>query len=125
MTDPASEAPEPPDPPSLPVPLVLEWDEARAAVNLAKHGVPLALGGTVLLLPGCRVVADVAHSGGEARWRASNRADLGAGPRLLVVVFTLRGDDAGAGRAVRVVGVRKGNAREVDADAQERRRAGG
>jgi uncharacterized protein len=108
-----------PDPPRLPEPLVLEWDPAKAEANLAERGLSFESARTVLASPGARIVPDPAHSVEGERWRCYGRVDLGQGPRLLVVVFTVRG-----GR-VRIISLRKCNPREVAADAQERRRLAG
>jgi uncharacterized DUF497 family protein len=102
-------------PPELPQPLVLEWDEAKAVANLAKHGLSFDLARPVLTTPGARLVPDEVHSVGEARWRCYGHVDLVRGPRLLVVVFTVRWP------RVRIISLRKCNPREVSADAQERR----
>jgi uncharacterized protein len=108
-----------PDPPRLLEPLELEWDPAKAEANLAERGLSFELARPVLASPRARTVPDAAHSLEEERWRCYGRVDLGQGPRLLVVVFTVR-----SGR-LRIISLRKCNPREVAADAQERRRIGG
>ncbi len=82
-------------------PLKYQWDDAKAATNLAKHGVPFDIitgfdWQTALIDPDQRRVY------GELRWQA-----LGIiGARLYAFVFTVRGD------TIRVISLRKANARE-------------
>jgi uncharacterized DUF497 family protein len=69
--------------------LAFEWDEKKAKQNLKKHGVSFEEAGTVFGDPLARTIHDPAHSEEEDRF-----VTLGAshGQRLLVVVFTERGD---------------------------------
>jgi uncharacterized DUF497 family protein len=64
-----------------------EWDEAKAAVNLRKHGVDFAEAVTALEDPFCMTMIDP-DSNGELRFVSIGRDVLG---RLLVTVFTHRG----------------------------------
>ncbi len=66
----------------------LEWDERKAAVNLRKHGVGFADAALVLEDEMALTVRD-SDSEGEERW-----ITMGRDPeqRLLVVVYTWRGD---------------------------------
>ncbi len=77
-----------------------DWDDAKAAANLAKHGV--AFESVVdLEWPTALIVADERHE--EPRYYA-----LGLiGTRLHTLVFTWRGG------WVRVISLRKSNAREI------------
>ena len=79
----------------------LEWDERKRAANRAKHGVDFADAEHVLTDARALTIPD--DRKGEAR-----SVTLGMGPlgRLLVVVHTRRAD------AVRVISIRKANARE-------------
>ena len=88
-----------------------EWDEAKRAANLAKHGVdfPAAVAVLEARPP---VFADERRDYGEPRYVALGGLD----GRLLVVVFTLRG------QAVRIISARKANAREVQLHARYQER---
>ena len=82
--------------------LDFEWDEAKAAANLAKHGIGFS---TAELIFRTRLFIefDVTRAGdGEGRFK---RIGL-VGTRLLTVVFTLRG-----GR-IRLISLRPANAGE-------------
>ena len=82
--------------------LDFEWDEAKAAANLAKHGIGFATAELVFRTESY-VEFDVTRAGeGEARLK---RVGL-VGTRLLTVVFTLRG-----GR-IRLISLRPANAGE-------------
>jgi len=48
--------------------LEFEWDPAKAAANVAKHGVTFEQSATVLLDPLALTVLDAEHSAGEERW---------------------------------------------------------
>jgi len=65
-----------------------EWDEAKAAVNLRKHGVDFAEAVTALEDPFCMTMTDP-DSNGELRFVSIGKDVLG---RLLVTVFTHRGN---------------------------------
>jgi uncharacterized DUF497 family protein len=45
-----------------------EWDEAKAAANLRKHGVAFELARTVFGDPRILTIADLEHSESEERW---------------------------------------------------------
>ena len=79
----------------------LEWDDDKRAANLAKHGVDFADAArfdwdTALELE------DARYDYGERRWRALGLID----GRLHALVYARRGD------AIRVISLRKANARE-------------
>jgi uncharacterized DUF497 family protein len=78
-----------------------EWDEAKRAGNLAKHGVDFA-GMDEFDWSGAIVIPDTLHAYGETRFRAAGLI----GQRLHMVVFTPRN-----GR-LRIVSLRKANRRE-------------
>ena len=82
----------------------IEFDPAKDAANIRKHGVSLAEGDGVLLDPLALTVED-AMSEGEQRWQTVGMSSLG---ELMVVVWAYRGDD------VRLISVR-------EAEPQERR----
>jgi uncharacterized protein len=80
-----------------------EWDEAKAARNLEKHGVAFE---SVLVFDwsGAIVRLDVRWNYGEPRWRALHIDSAGT---PYVVVFTER-----RGR-YRIISLRRAHAREV------------
>lgn len=80
----------------------IEWDEAKRAANLAKHGVDFPAAARVLE-GGPLVLADERRDYGEPRYVALGALD----GRLLVVVFTPRQS------ALRIISARKANSREV------------
>ncbi len=82
-----------------------EWDDAKAALNLRKHGVAFEDAAHVFLDPGRVVVVDDRIDYGEDRWLTIGWA----GAALLVVVHTLRGTDE---EVVRIISARKANAGE-------------
>lgn len=79
-----------------------EWDEAKRAANIAKHGVDFPLAQD-FAWESALIVQDTRHDYGEPRFIAIGLI----GERLHVLVFTPRGD------AVRIIGLRKANDREV------------
>jgi len=62
-----------------------EWDPAKAASNLRKHGVSFEIDATVFRDSASRSVRDDIHSDYEERWITVGRARNG---RLLVVSHT-------------------------------------
>ncbi len=69
--------------------LRFEWHEAKAAANRRKHRVTFEEAKTVFGDPRLLVVPDVVHSAEEDRWV---RIGISARGRLLVVVYTERGE---------------------------------
>jgi uncharacterized DUF497 family protein len=69
--------------------LRFEWDEAKAASNLEKHGVGFEEAQTVLNDPHAITIFDHLHSGDEDRF-----VDIGLSMhgRVVVVVYTERGE---------------------------------
>lgn len=69
--------------------LRFEWDEAKAAVNLGKHGVDFGEAISIFGDPRSLTILDDTHSDMEDRF-----IDIGlsAYGRLLVVVYTERGE---------------------------------
>ena len=55
-----------------------EWDEAKAASNLRKHGVAFDLASTVFKDPRLLTIADLEHSEVEERWFSVGRASNGS-----------------------------------------------
>lgn len=82
-----------------------DWDDTKAASNLAKHGVSFEEARTAFDDPWSMVRFDHAHSTEEERWRVLGRSGA---QRLLVVIFTIR---AGT---IRVISSRRATPRERD-----------
>ena len=78
--------------------LQFEWDEAKAAANVHKHGVSLEEAITIFSDPNTITIFDVEHSDTEDRF-----IDIGlsASGRVLVVVHTERGP------RIRIISCRK------------------
>ncbi len=69
--------------------LVVEWDDAKARLNLKKHAVTFEEAATVFGDPLSLTIADSQHSSEEDRFIIIGRSHQG---RTLVVVHTERGD---------------------------------
>ena len=54
-----------------------EWDEAKAAANLRKHGVSFELASSVFGDPRILTLADATHSESEERWFSIGLANNG------------------------------------------------
>jgi len=81
----------------------LEWDAAKAALNLQKHGVALEDAARVFLDLGRIETHDDRENYGEDRW-----ATIGmVWPAVLYVVYTVRHEET-----IRLVSARKANASE-------------
>ena len=78
--------------------LQFEWDEAKAAANVHKHGVSFEEAITIFSDPNSITIFDVEHSDAEGRF-----IDIGlsANGRVLVVVYTERGP------RIRIISCRK------------------
>ncbi len=83
--------------------LAFEWDESKAKVNTRKHGVNGEEASTVFADPLSVTIYDPVHSEDEDRYIALGESQR---RRLLVVVFTDRGD------RIRIIGVRVATRRE-------------
>ena len=83
--------------------LAFEWDDNKAKQNLKKHGVSFEEASTVSGDPLARTIPDPLHSEEEDRF-----VNLGESQsrRLLVVVFTERGDK------IRIISARVATRRE-------------
>ncbi len=82
-----------------------EWDPAKAAANLRKHGVPFEDAAEVFLDPNRVESYDGREAYGEDRWKTIGVV----APNLLCVVYTLRqsGDEL-----VRLISARKAASHE-------------
>ena len=84
-----------------------EWDPAKAATNLRKHGVSFEDAATVLADDLLLSRSDDEHGGFEQRWMSLGRSSSG---QLVVVVHTtVERDDA---TAVRIISARPATPRE-------------
>lgn len=81
-----------------------EWDDTKAASNLAKHGLSFEEAITVFDDPRALLAADGKHSGGEDRYLAIGETAYSR--TLAVVVFTFRG------ARVRVISARRASRKE-------------
>lgn len=82
----------------------IEFDPAKDAANIAKHGVSLALA-VEMDFDTAVVVADDRKNYGEDRFRAFGI--IGGRAYTFCLVFTLRGE------VVRVISLRRANRREI------------
>ena len=84
-----------------------EWDPAKAATNLRKHGVSFEDAATVLADDLLLSMPDDEHGGSEQRWRSLGQSSSG---QLMVVVHTtVEQHDA---TVVRIISARPATPRE-------------
>lgn len=81
----------------------IQWNRRKAEENINKHGVSFHEASTVFGDPLAEIQPDVAHSIGEERFLAFGTSEQG---RMLVVVFTERGD------TIRIISAREMTSRE-------------
>ena len=84
-----------------------EWDPAKAASNVRKHGVSFVDAVTVFADKLLLSMPDDEHGGGEERWISQGRSRDG---KLLVVVHALRELDDHT--LVRIISARRATPRE-------------
>ena len=82
----------------------IEGDADKAASNLRKHGVSFEEAATALLDPMALAQED-SSAEGESRWVLLG---MSAQPRLLTVVYTLRGQDR-----IRLISARRATRKEA------------
>lgn len=92
-----------------------EWDDAKAASNLAKHGVDFHETMSVFLDPLMMTRYDEEHSDDEERWVSLGRAQNG---KLLVVVHTFSATGPSTA-LVRVISARPPTKREREQYEQQ------
>ncbi|MEP7365322.1 MAG: BrnT family toxin [Acidobacteriota bacterium] len=86
-----------------------EWDEAKAAVNLRKHGIPFELASSIFGDPRILTLADTTHSESEGRWFSIGLASNGV-PMSIVYLWT----DTGAGLTkIRLITARRATSTEI------------
>jgi uncharacterized DUF497 family protein len=93
---------------------IVEWDEHKAAGNLAKHHVSFELAATAFDDPFAMIFTDSEHSDDEHREKLLGLSDKG----VLVVVFVSRFRRERIVR--RIISARKANRREQVLYAQNR-----
>jgi uncharacterized DUF497 family protein len=86
--------------------LHFEWDEAKAKVNIAKHGVSFDEAKTVFYDDRARLIADPDHSEGEERFILLG---CSSGLRLLIVCHCYRTKDG----VIRLISARRATKREA------------
>ena len=84
------------------IPRVFDWDDAKAASNLAKHGVPFEYAARVFLDEAVVDFDASREADGEARRKAVGQIE----GRIFTVVYAQRGD------AIRIISTRRANAME-------------
>jgi uncharacterized protein len=84
------------------IPRVFDWDDAKAASNLAKHGVPFEYAARVFLDEAVVDFDASREADGEARRKAVGQIE----GRIFTVVYAQRGD------AIRIISARRANAME-------------
>ncbi len=90
------------------IPRAFEWDDAKAASNLAKHGVPFDYAARVFLDEAVVDFDASRETDGEARRKAVGQIE----GRVFTVVYARRGD------AIRIISARRANAMERKAYGQ-------
>jgi uncharacterized protein len=81
----------------------IEWNPAKAASNLKKHGISFEEAATALLDPNALAQPDISSS--EERWLLIG---MSSQARLLTLVYTLRGEDR-----IRLISARKATRKEA------------
>ena len=82
--------------------MLFEWDDGKAAQNIAKHGVPFEYAARVFLDPHRLDSEDTRRDYGEERWLTLGKIEA----RLFAVAYTPRG------KVMRLISARKANERE-------------
>jgi len=82
--------------------VLFEWDDGKAAQNIAKHGVPFEYAARVFLDPHRLDSEDTRRDYGEERWLTLGKIEA----RLFAVAYTPRG------KVMRLISARKANERE-------------
>ncbi len=92
---------------SIQLPMQYQWDEGKRTENVAKHGVDFADAVAALEDPNNRTIADP-DSQGETRWITLGMDAL---LRVLLVVWTERGESGGVLRIISARRASRGEAR--------------
>jgi uncharacterized DUF497 family protein len=83
--------------------MIFEWDDAKNAINQAKHGLDFVEARFVLQDPSRMEKMDTRKDYGEIRWIVVGSGKEGD---VLVLVYTMRAD------AVRIISLRKASKKE-------------
>jgi uncharacterized protein len=86
-----------------------DWDDAKAATNLIKHGISFELASTVFADPGLLTVADLEHSADEERWFSIGLATDG---KILSIAYTWSESEPPVIK-IRLISARRATSREV------------
>ena len=89
---------------TLPAAMAYEWDADKSRANLRKHAVTFEEASTVFGDAAAQVTPDDIHSASEARL---TMIGLSAAGRLLLVVYTMRG------QSTRIISARRATHRET------------
>ena len=87
----------------------LDWNEAKATINLRKHGVSFELASSVFTDPQILTVADIEHSEFDERWFSVGLASNGA---LLSVAYLWTEQEPGLIR-IRLISAHRATSVEV------------
>ncbi len=93
--------------------MLFEWDPNKAIANQEKHRLSFAVAARVFLDPARIEIFDDREEYGEDRWITIGMVD----PAVLVVVYTMRGQD---GETIRLISARRANENEKRAYGQFR-----
>jgi uncharacterized protein len=86
-----------------------EWDEAKAAANVRKHGVSFELASSIFGDPRILTLADTTHSESDERWFSIGLASNGV-PMSVAYLWT----EVGAGLIkIRLITARRATAGEI------------
>ncbi len=85
-----------------------EWDDAKAATNLSKHGISFEEARTVFYDEQARLISDPDHSENEDRFILLG---LSSTLNILIVCHCYRGDD----NIIRIISARKATTKEIKA----------
>jgi len=86
----------------------IEWDDAKAATNLSKHGISFEEARTVFYDEQARLISDPDHSENEDRFILLG---LSSTLNILIVCHCYRGDD----NIIRIISARKATTKEIKA----------
>lgn len=94
---------------------MVTWNPAKAAANLAKHGVSFEEAISVFADPNSETTEDTAHSVIEPRWLLLGYS---TGNRVLVIAYTVR--RINGIETIRIISARPANRRERSTAARQR-----
>jgi uncharacterized DUF497 family protein len=84
----------------------IEWDDAKAATNLNKHGISFEEARTVFYDECARLISDPDHSSNEDRFVLLG---LSSTLKILIVCHCYRSDD----KVIRIISARKATTKEI------------